>query len=456
MNDFTDIREIAENKWQAKYRGNYGIYTVKLTLDSSGNRTGFSCSCPSDYYPCKHIAMMERAVSEQKKRTTKIQTTANNVTVEELLKWVSQEELKQFVIRQSKYNVEFSNALMMEFLHKAKNEKGNPYYAVLHDALKNVSFDYEDYYDEYAFEIEPLNEWLERAEDCLKQGKYEEALLICQACIEEFADWYENADEDIHDNLSADYDTKPFEILQELTEKTSQFDQKLYDYCKQEMQKPKYRDLDDFNDLLATLAPKINPEEFIALQDSMLKQISNKSSYEAEKILKHKIQFYHSVGQPEKADEIVENNLQIERFCRQAVEKRIANKQYGEAKSLISDYLKKNSSRPDRCWDEYILNIAQKEKDMPVIRKTAFEFIRSHFDKKYSPIYRSTFTPEEWRNELENLIQHYEKNNKMFWGRFNRLNFSESVADVLVAENASGRLLTYLRILRLLKNIILR
>ena len=446
MNNFTDIREIAENKWQAKYYGNYGIYTVKLTLDADGKRTDFSCSCPSDYYPCKHIAMMERAVSEQKKRMAKIQTTAGAVTVEELLKRVSYEELQQFVIRQSKYNLEFANALMMEFLHKAKDEKRNPYYTVLHNALKNISLDYEDYYDyEYGFEIEPLNEWMERAEDCLKQEKYEEALLICQACIEEFAGWYENTDADIRDNLSADYSTKPFEILQELTEKTSQFDRKIYDYCKQEMQKSKYYDLDDFNDLLAILAPKINPEEFIDLQDSLLKQISDKSSYEAKKILERKIQFYHSVGQPEKAEEIIENNLQIERFCRQAVEKRIANKQYEDAKSLISNYLKKYSSYSDRCWDEYLLDIAQKEKDMPTIRKISFKFIHSHFDTKYYAAYRSTFTPEEWLNELEILIRHYEKNDKLFWGRFNnRLNFSISVANVLLVENAAGRLLAYL------------
>jgi len=445
MQNFTDIREVAENKWQAKYHGNYGIYTVKLAFGENGKRTSFSCTCPSDYYPCKHIAMMEKAVSEQKKRMSKVQITTNTVTVEELLKRVSYEELQQFVIQQSKYNVEFANALMMEFLHKAKDEKSNPYYAILHNLLKNVYFDYEDYYD-YEFEIEPLNEWLEKAENCLRREKYEETFLICQACIEEFADWYENADSETCDYVETDfYNTKPFEILLELTEKTSQFDQKLYDYCKQEMQKSKYQDLDGFNDLLATLAPKINPAEFIALQDGLLKKISDKSSYEAEKILNRKIQFYHTVGQPEEADEIIENNLQIESFCRKAVEKRIANEQYEDAKSLIYQYLGKQFFGHNRCWDEYLLDIAQKEKDIPMIRKTAFEFIRSHFDEKYYTVYRSTFTPQEWVNELENLIQHYEKNNKMFWGRFNsRLNFSTPVADVLVAENAAERLLTYL------------
>jgi len=126
MTDFTDIREVAENKWQAKYHGNYGVYTVKLTLDAGGKRTNFSCSCPSDGYPCKHIAMMESAVAEHKKRISKTETT-DALTVSDLLKHVSLAELQQFVIRHAKYNVEFTNALMMEFLHKARNGDTNPH-----------------------------------------------------------------------------------------------------------------------------------------------------------------------------------------------------------------------------------------------------------------------------------------------------------------------------------------
>jgi hypothetical protein len=59
-----DLQEIASNSWKAKYRGNYGIYTIKIKTD--GNKTiDFSCSCPSDYYPCKHIPIIEDAIRER-------------------------------------------------------------------------------------------------------------------------------------------------------------------------------------------------------------------------------------------------------------------------------------------------------------------------------------------------------------------------------------------------------
>jgi len=448
MTDFTNLQEIAENKWQAKYHGNYGIYTVKLVLDANGRRTNFDCSCPSDYYPCKHIAMMEKEVAKYNKQKSKISDT---LTIDEVLKKVSFNELQQFVIQQAKYNIELANALMLEFSHRVRNKNTNPYSGILSEALEDVYFDDEDYYNDYALEIEPLNEWLDKAKKCLAQDKYEDALLISQACIEEFADWYEQADGEMCDYIeTAFYETKPFDILQEIVKKTTDFDQKLYDYCKLEMQKSKYKEqsriLDGFNDLMAVLAPKINPAEFIALQKSLLQQVSDKKSHKTEKILERMIQFYRSAGQPEKADEIVENNLQIENFCKQAVEKRIAKQEYEDAKRLIYDYLKKYLSNNNHDhWDEYILDIAQKEKDVPTIRKTAFGFISSRFNNKYYAILRSTYTKEEWVNELENLIRHYEQGNKTYWGKFNnRLNFNSSVADVLVAEKAAERLLLYL------------
>ena len=64
MNDIIDLREISPNHWQAKYHGNYGVYTIKIVTDGK-NRGSFSCSCPSSACPCKHISMVERAIAKR-------------------------------------------------------------------------------------------------------------------------------------------------------------------------------------------------------------------------------------------------------------------------------------------------------------------------------------------------------------------------------------------------------
>ena len=65
-----DLHEIFPNTWKASYSGNYGTYTIKIKTDGK-KTTDFSCSCPSDYYPCKHIAMIEEAIRERIAKNSK-------------------------------------------------------------------------------------------------------------------------------------------------------------------------------------------------------------------------------------------------------------------------------------------------------------------------------------------------------------------------------------------------
>jgi hypothetical protein len=61
-------------------------------------------------------------------------------------------------------------------------------------------------------------------------------------------------------------------------------------------------------------------------------------------------------------------------------------------------------------------------------------FIKSYFDEKYYRIYKAAFTAEEWAEELENLIRHYEGQGQ--W-------FNDSLANLLAAEKAAERLMNY-------------
>jgi hypothetical protein len=192
---------------------------------------------------------------------------------------------------------------------------------------------------------------------------------------------------------------------------------------------------DKFNDLLSILAMRENPDEFIALQEKLLKQIKDKSSRDAEKILQREIDFYNKIQQPDKANALIEKNIQIENFCYQTAEKRFAERNFSEAKKLIKDFLLNGKNYHDRRWNKLLLKIAKKEKDVPTIRSIAFAFIEQYFDKQYFAVYKSTFTPDEWSDALEHILQHYQKNSN---------DFRSSVANVLVAEKSAERLLQYI------------
>jgi len=440
QNDILSLQETSENTWQAKYLGNYGTYNIKIKIDKGKIET-YSCSCPSDYSPCKHIAMIKNAIDSRMAKNRENPKEAA-ISVEELLQNVPHKELVDFIGRQAKYNPEFSNKLFLEFMQKAKGKQEDNYAKALRNSLKNVDFDYEDLYDqEDSIEINVLDEWLNKAREFINQKRFDEAIAICKACIEEYAEWLEGIDAEIIDYIDPVYQEKPFELLAEIASNPSVNSKELFQYCIAEMGKPKYEgpDMDDsFNDLLGELAHTENEfDEFIALQDSLLQNIKDASSSEAQGIIERKIAFYRNNNQPETAWLLVSENIQIESFRKQVVQQKIAEGKFAEAKKLIADLLatSQNNNYYHGEWNELALSIAQKEKDIPVIRKIAFAFIENYFEKEHYRIYKSAFKSSEWEMEVQNIIAHYEKKGK---------NFSNSVADVLAEEHDASGLIRYI------------
>jgi hypothetical protein len=76
----------------------------------------------------------------------------------------------------------------------------------LQDALDGLYFDYEDIgYDYDSIEIDVLDQWLDKAQNHVKQNNPKEAILICKACIEEYAAWYEESDCEVLDYIDPAY-----------------------------------------------------------------------------------------------------------------------------------------------------------------------------------------------------------------------------------------------------------
>ncbi|MDR0641070.1 MAG: hypothetical protein LBG07_01255 [Treponema sp.] len=446
MNSIIDLRETSPDHWQAKYQGNYGVYTVKITTDGK-HRGAFSCSCPSDYYPCKHIPIVEEAIMERiaKNAGRRKDRKGPKISAEELLKKLTREELYDFMVKIVKNNPDLINTVFLEFAEKIEDDGGNKYVSIIRRGLANIELDESDYYSEYGFDIGVLDEWAEKAERFLKEKTPREAVLIAQAYIEEFARWLqEDADSDLIDQVDEMYQSRPFEILEKAAASQGLSNEKrvdvkaLYDYCMAEAPKKKYAGYmaDCFNDLLMDLSIEVNPEAFIALQHSQLSKVQDKSSYEAEKILNRIVGFYKKRHNFKKAWQYVEENIQINGFRRMVVEKKIEQKKFTEAKKLIHDYIdtQKNKYRSD-AWDDYLLQIAQEEKDISAIRGISYSFIKDNFNEKYYRINKSAFNDGEWAEEFENLFRHYESKKGMW---------DNPAMELLVAGKKADRLIEHI------------
>jgi hypothetical protein len=235
------------------------------------------------------------------------------------------------------------------------------------------------------------------------------------------------------------YMSDPFDILREAAASPDVNNKELFDYCMSEMEDEKYAHTsfyDGFNDLLKHLGKTVNPDGFIALQERLFSREQDKGSREAEKILQREIDFYRSIHKPQKAWALIEQNIQIHSFRKMVIRKKIAGTHYAEAKKMVHEIVdgrEGDNHRPGE-WEDFLLEIAEKEKDIPTLRKISFLFIKSYFYEKYYRLYKSAFTAEEWAEELENLIRHYESQGQ--W-------FNDSLATLLAAEKAAERLMNY-------------
>jgi hypothetical protein len=431
-----ELRKIAENQWKAKYQGNYGVYTIKITTD--GKKTvKFSCSCPSDYYPCKHIHMIEEAIAKKIAADDK-EENSSGIRLEDFIGNVSAEKLREFIITQAKYNTEFNNAILLEFSANAGNVKGNKYLKLIRTTLATVPLDEDDYYSEEFLNIDALDQWIGKARDCVRSKQYNEAILICKAVIEEYSQWLYNIGKDASMIFSLEYQSVPFDIINDTTEHIDK--KELFNYCLAEMEKKKYEKTDfyhGFQRLLGNLAVTVDPDAFIALQDKLLADVEDKSSYEAETILKRKIKFYLHLGEKKKAWDLIKENMQIESFRLRVVKRKIEKQKFKTAKKLINDFINAQGKDPEKyfngTWLGLLLDIAQKEKDTPSVRKLSYRFIENHFKIEHYQIYKASFNSAEWTAKREKLFRHYSGDKY----------FSHSAAELLVAENEIERLLNY-------------
>jgi hypothetical protein len=453
MPEILSLEEISPAQWVAKYRGNYGVYTVRLRMNASGAPRDSSCTCPSHEDPCKHIDIIAAAICAQTNQEKTAPKHSGLPKPEDVLSEISESELRQFFLSQLKENKVLRQNFYFKFAEKHRTpDNENPYSKILRKFFKtfSVSIDADDfYYSDETSSIDILDEWKEEIKKLIEGEEYEKAILICKAWIEEFSEWFSDQGQEDQENVDDSYAKTPFEFLSEISKTEHVNHAELYAYCKNEMNAPKYDEgnmRENFHAVLLELAKKTGNEEFITLQDKLLENSTSLQERDLEKILRRKIDFYYATKQPSRADEIINTNLHIEKFREIAVEKLISSGKLSEAEALINKYAPQNPRRyfGGIDWNEKLLRIAQKENNIPKIREVSFRYITDGFAEKHYQIYKSTFRADEWLQERERLLAHYRTKGGQVGGFVSTFYSTDSVAEFLLAESLSDRLLVHL------------
>ena len=440
MNRIINLQEVRPNSWKAKYKGNYGVYTIKI--DILGNKPKrFSCSCPSDYYPCKHIPIVQQAIREH---INKVTENDDEKLIEQVVDSISDEDLRRFIVRTALHNSTLKQSILLEFSGKhTEFEEVIDYSQLIKSTIQGTYYDIEDVYYSDCFEIDGLDEWLSKAEDFAQEGNYSDAATIAKACIEELAEWVDNNEEEIDflDYMPEDYTDMPLNILNDVKDAGYLKAEELLDYFQTEIKKSKYKSSGLYScleDEILNLTKEISPDSYLKNRQETFEQLDDKTSYQAKNILDDIIKYYTELNEEAKAWDIVTGNIQIDSYREKFVLKCIEEKDFKYAKRLVNEYIDNRkkigySNHPNK-WDGYLLTIAQIENKPSDIRKAAKVLIYDGFDSNVYKAYKATFDADEWAIEMENLIKHYCKS----------FGFSYDAANLLVKENLTERLLKYM------------
>jgi uncharacterized Zn finger protein len=427
-----DLDEIDDDLWSAVVNGS-DIYSVKIKLGKN-KITEMSCDCPYDLGPvCKHEVAALFAIKEKladgtvtpkkpgkNKKKVERKTVADQIN--EILANASSDELKEIVCEYAFEDIEFRNVLLTRFIPKKDAESNKHLYRrIIKESLRS-GMDRHGFIDYWsgARATKGINELLSQADDMLKTGQLEQAVLIYQTAIEETFLALQHADDSNGD--FGDIIRWSFEKLEEVAYKTHEnpFRKNLMDYCFEQSLSDTYEGWSDwqwdFIRIASRLAQKDETEIILNKVDELLEKekASNKiyDKYDQEEAVRIKLDVIKRHRGNAEAMEFMNENLEYTPMRRSAIEIAINNKNYSLAKNLAGDGIKLDTKRgwPGLVneWAEQLYEIAKKERNIDDIRKYASYLFLEGRGFEYYDRLKKTYSSDEWKTEVDNLIRQLE------------------------------------------------
>jgi len=173
---------------------------------------------------------------------------------------------------------------------------------------------------------------------------------------------------------------------------------------------------------------------FVVLDDL---ERSNKGNYQEERSVKIRKNVIEQFEGQEVSEKYLETKIHLPDIRRQFVEKAISAKNYIRAKELCNQGLISDNkfSGIVHQWNEFLLNIAQRQKDnIEVIRLAKMLFLSTFNSQQFYIILKKFTPPEQWSETVEDLIFTLKKNRDNGY-----------IPWIYIQEKMFDRLLTYVQ-----------
>ena len=454
------VAELEENGglWVAEVNGSEN-YNVEITINKIREIVKYSCDCPYDGMICKHTVAVLYAI--QKELLNSLNVKKSNV-FENILNKVTATEYQKFIRSYSLKNKKFKTEFELYFSDKDERVAIETNYR---DLLKKIIRNHKSQgfinyssSNRFAKEVEIL---INTGYEYLANNNVKDAFLLVKAILHPLTETIEYSDDSngsIGNSIGNTID-----LLEKIIEKPNiPFDikEKVFDFTRSELNKKIYFDYGDFGDgllyIFETLSIELSKtDDFINYIDIEVSKLNGKhDNYRKENLQKIMIQFLKKIGKNDEAEIFILQNMDIVEVRLNEVSKNIMNCDYNTAKKLILEGIKiaEDKKHPGTVsqWNRELLKIAILEKDIKLIRYfTRLFAFDNRFSKEYYNQWKSTFSNDNWKNEIENHINErvkeitnkWESDKNNFWSRRHPQLISSELPSIFIEEGFLDRLL---------------
>lgn len=404
------LKQLKIGEWIASVEGTE-IYRVQIHLKGD-SVYGHSCSCPYDLGPiCKHVTAVFFALRK----------IAKPKSVEETF--------EQTIARMPREDL---NAILTDY---AGREPSLVDYVSARRTIKEPSSDKEEYrqiirnavdavrgrhgyigYWQASRAVNGAEMVLAQAQEFLVKQQPARALSICQCVLEEMVPLLQEADDS--NGSIGDVIGGAFQILSGCAYQAKDigFCKELLVYLLKECGHKRYEGWSDWRWEFLAIAGEIvqTPQE----REKLFNQIDDIESnygykadwsrYDYERATVIKMKVVERLGTKEDAEGFLNQHLDCTPLRENAIERALKRKDYMSAKKLALDGLKPDNARsfPGLIskWTEYLLNIAEAQKNYPEVKKYALQLFFDRNDFIFYDRYKKCFTIEEWPQEEQKII----------------------------------------------------
>ncbi len=201
-----------------------------------------------------------------------------------------------------------------------------------------------------------------------------------------------------------------------------------------------------FLSLLSLLVMTENQEKrFFELIDKEIKALDT-DDYKIISLVEAKCAYLSSKNRKEEVQAIIEKFRHFSHFRKMLIEQAIQAKDYDRARNLCQEGLKLAGKSlyvgQEKMWYDYLLKIAEKERNIPEIRKLAEKlFFNAHFEMEYYRKLKRSYSKEEWTEVCERIINKIKDPQKRRMYLYHR-----TLAKIFIEEHYYKRLLELLKL----------